>query len=186
MFDSNYTSGTNYYLYFTPTKNKTVSHKLHHFRKFISADEPFPKALCILETCVSGNNNIFEKLALTLESVTTLDECFKINSIPFYIPDFSLWTCEWNNFLFEVLYLVILYQSKNKFVEHTNKTFTVTFEKFKLTSFASLTMENTVVLPVLCTFIVRLICWVLLDQHQFLAIYLSLLLSHYNSFENLI
>ena len=36
------------------------------FDNFILADEPFAKPLCILETCVSGNNNIFGKLALSL------------------------------------------------------------------------------------------------------------------------
>ena len=36
------------------------------FENFILADEPFAKALQILETCVSVNNNLYEKLNLSL------------------------------------------------------------------------------------------------------------------------
>ena len=44
-------------------------------------------------------------------------------------------------------------------MEYTGKTFTVTFEKFKQVSFASSIMEDTAVFPVLCRFLIKLICW---------------------------
>ena len=40
------------------------------FESFISADEPFKKALQIFETCVLFNNNLCER---SLESLTTFD-----------------------------------------------------------------------------------------------------------------
>ena len=46
------------------------------FNNFILADEPFAKALQILETCVSINNDLCEKLLSMLESPTTFDESF--------------------------------------------------------------------------------------------------------------
>ena len=42
------------------------------------ADEPFAKALRIFETCVSVNNNLCQKLVLSLESPIKFDESFKI------------------------------------------------------------------------------------------------------------
>ena len=41
------------------------------FKSFILADEPSAKALRILETCVLVNNILWEKIALSLESLTT-------------------------------------------------------------------------------------------------------------------
>ena len=37
------------------------------FKNFKLADEPFSKALRILETCLTVNNNLWVKLVLTLE-----------------------------------------------------------------------------------------------------------------------
>ena len=44
-------------------------------------------------------------------------------------------------------------------MKYTGKSFTVTFEKFKKVSFASSVMEDTAVLPILCRFLIKLICW---------------------------
>ena len=45
---------------------------------FVFADERFAKALRIIETCVSIDNNFCGKLAPSLESPTTFEERFKI------------------------------------------------------------------------------------------------------------
>ena len=68
------------------------------------ADEPFAKASRSLGTCVLVNNNLCWKLFPTLESLTTFDESFKVTSVPFFIPDFNLLSCELDNFTFKVLY----------------------------------------------------------------------------------
>ena len=48
------------------------------FDNFVFNDERFTKALQIIETCVSVDNNLCGKLASSLESQTTFDERFKI------------------------------------------------------------------------------------------------------------
>ena len=68
------------------------------FENPILSDEPFAKALRILETCVLVNINLCGKLVLSLESPTTLDERFKVTSVPFFVPDFNLWSCKLDNF----------------------------------------------------------------------------------------
>ena len=75
---------------------------------FLLADEPFAKALRILETCVSVNNNLCEKLS-SLESPTTFDESFQVTWVPFFILDFNSLSCELDKLTFKVLYWVILY-----------------------------------------------------------------------------
>ena len=63
------------------------------FEKFILADEQFAKALRIVQTCVGVNNNLCGKLVLSLEFLikfSIFDERFKFTSVPFFIPDFSL------------------------------------------------------------------------------------------------
>ena len=55
---------------------------------FIFADERFGKALRIIETCVSIDNNFCGKLAPSLESPTTFEERFKITWVLFFIADF--------------------------------------------------------------------------------------------------
>ena len=79
------------------------------FENFTLTDERFFKALGILETCVSVNNNLCGKLVSSLEFSTTFDERFKVPSVPFFIADFKLLSCELKNFTFYVLYWVILY-----------------------------------------------------------------------------
>ena len=80
-----------------------------NFDYFISADELFAKALQIFKACVLVNNNSCEKLFSTLESSTTFDESSKITSVPFFIPDFTLLSCELDNVTFIGLYWVVLY-----------------------------------------------------------------------------
>ena len=64
------------------------------FDSYILAEELFTKALRSLKTCVLVNNNWCRKLFSSLESPTTLDKIVKVTSIPFFIPDFNLLSCE--------------------------------------------------------------------------------------------
>ena len=54
-------------------------------------------------------NNLCGKLFSSLESPTTFDEIFKVTSVPFFIPDFNLLSCELDNFTSNMLYLVNIY-----------------------------------------------------------------------------
>ena len=62
------------------------------------------------------------KIILIIRSPTTFEEILKINSVPFFIPDFNLLSCELDNFTF-------IYIEQNKSVEHIHNTFTVRCEK---------------------------------------------------------
>ena len=64
------------------------------FDNFILAEEPFAKVLRNIEICVLVNNNVCGKLFSSLESPTTFDENLKVTSVPFFIPDFNLLSCE--------------------------------------------------------------------------------------------
>ena len=79
------------------------------FDNFILANELFSKVLQSLETYVWVNNNLCRKLVSSLELPTTFDESFKVTSVPFFIHNFNLLSCELDNFKFQVLYWVILY-----------------------------------------------------------------------------
>ena len=46
------------------------------FSKFILANKPFAKALGVFETCVSVNNNLYEKLVSSLVLQIKFDERF--------------------------------------------------------------------------------------------------------------
>ena len=74
-----------------------------YLQYFILVDEPFAKALQILETYVSVNSTLCGKLFSSLESPVTFDERFKVTSRPFFIPDFNLLSCELDNFTYKVL-----------------------------------------------------------------------------------
>ena len=74
------------------------------FENFILADEPFAKALQILETCVSVNNCLCGKLLSSFKLLIKFDERFKVTLVPFTIPDFNLLSCELDNFTFHALY----------------------------------------------------------------------------------
>ena len=53
----------------------------------------FAKALRILETCLSVNNNSYGKLSLSLELSIMFDDNLKTISISFFIADFNLFNC---------------------------------------------------------------------------------------------
>ena len=77
------------------------------FNNFISADEPFAKALWSFKNCVLVNSNYDENYSL--ESAITYDEILKVTSVPFLIPHFHLLSCQLDNLTFKVLYWAILY-----------------------------------------------------------------------------
>ena len=54
----------------------------------------------LTNTCVLVNNNLCEKLVSSLELPTTFDERFKVTLVPFFIPEFTLLSCELDNFTF--------------------------------------------------------------------------------------
>ena len=74
------------------------------FEKFILADDPFAKALQILETCVSVNNVLCGELVSSLEFPIKFDERFKVTSVLLYTPDFNFLSCELVTFTFKVLH----------------------------------------------------------------------------------
>ena len=53
------------------------------FDDFILADEPFAKVLQSFETWILVNINLCRKLSASLESPISLDESFKVVSVPF-------------------------------------------------------------------------------------------------------
>ena len=79
------------------------------FDNFILADKPFMKALQSLEICPLNNNNLCGKLVPSLELRTIFDERFKVTSVPFFIPDVNVLSFALDNFIFKVLYGLILY-----------------------------------------------------------------------------
>ena len=64
------------------------------------------------ETCVLVNNNLCGKLFSSLESRTKFDEIFKTTSVPFFIPDFNLLSCELDSFTFKVVYFILKQKMK--------------------------------------------------------------------------
>ena len=62
------------------------------------------KALKLFITCLLVSNNLYGKLFSSLELPTTVDEIFKVTSIPFFIPNFYLSSCKLDNFTFKVLH----------------------------------------------------------------------------------
>ena len=56
-----------------------------------------------LVTCVLINNNLCGKLFSSLKPATFHD-CFKVISVPFFIADFNLLSCELDNPTFKMLY----------------------------------------------------------------------------------
>ena len=111
----------------------------------ILANEPFTKALRPLKTYVLVNNNLCRKLVSYLEFMIKFDERFKASSVPIFIPDFNLLSCELDNLHLkcytESFYINIILK-QNKII-----TLTVPFEKSTTVSFSSLIMENICVTP---------------------------------------
>ena len=54
------------------------------FENFILADEPFTKALRIIETCVLVKKDLWEKLVSSSDSPTAFDGTFIVNWVPSY------------------------------------------------------------------------------------------------------
>ena len=96
------------------------------FDNFILADEVFGKASQTYENCALVNKNLCGKLFPSLEWPTIFDECFKVTSVPFFIPDFNLLSCKLDNFTFNLLYWrlfiwhchLIFFFHPSKFTEH--------------------------------------------------------------------
>ena len=78
------------------------------FNNFLPAVEPFAKVLQILETCELVNNNWCRKLVLSLESLITFNERFKVTWVLFFVVDFNLLICKLDNYKFKKLYSAIL------------------------------------------------------------------------------
>ena len=76
--------------------------------------ELFAKALLRFETCVLVNNNLWGKLFSSLESVTTFDEIFKVTSVPSFVPDLNLLSCEVDSFTFKVLFYINIISKQNE------------------------------------------------------------------------
>ena len=62
------------------------------------------KFLQSLETFVLVNDNLCRNLFLSLESPKTFNGSFRVTSVPVFLPDCSLLSCELENFTFKVLY----------------------------------------------------------------------------------
>ena len=73
----------------------------------ISADELFAKDLRILETCLSVNNNSWEKLVSLLPIM--FGNNLNTTSDSFFITDFNLLSYDFDSFTLKLLYCVILY-----------------------------------------------------------------------------
>ena len=80
-----------------------------NFNSFILADELYSKALRSLQTCLLVNITLCVKLYSSLKLPITFDEIFRVHSVPFFILDLNLLSCELDDFMLKVLYLVILY-----------------------------------------------------------------------------
>ena len=73
------------------------------------ADELFWKSFTKSQICVLVNNNLCGNLISSLELPIIFNERFRVNSVPFFSPDFNLLICELDNYIFQVLYGVVLY-----------------------------------------------------------------------------
>ena len=76
--------------------------------------ELFAKALLRFKTCVLVNNNLWGKLFSSLESPTTFDEIFKVTSVPSFVPDLNLLSCEVDSFTFKVLSYINIILKQNE------------------------------------------------------------------------
>ena len=79
------------------------------FENLILDDESSAIPLRSLDICVLVNNNLWGKSVSLVVLPTTFDERFRVTSVPFFIPDFNLLSCESDNVTFKVLYWAILY-----------------------------------------------------------------------------
>ena len=79
------------------------------FNNFTLADEIFAKVLRSLQTCLSVNYDLCEKLVLSLELPIIFDERVNVTSVAVFIPDFNLSNCELVNFTVKLSYWDTLY-----------------------------------------------------------------------------
>ena len=75
------------------------------FENLISVDVWLAKALRRFATCLLFNNNLCGKLASSSELPIIFDDNLKITSTPFFIADFNLLSCEFDNFTFKLFYI---------------------------------------------------------------------------------
>ena len=54
-------------------------------------------------------NNLWGKLVSSLDWPTAFEERFRVTSVPFSVSDYNLLSCKLDNFIFKVLYWVMLY-----------------------------------------------------------------------------
>ena len=73
------------------------------FENFTLVDELFAKASQNCESCVSVDNSLCGKL-VSSSNFPKGYERFRVTSVPFFIVDFKLLSCELDNFTFKVLY----------------------------------------------------------------------------------
>ena len=108
--------------------------------------------LIVLFYAIEFFNNYILAEKLFAKALWSLGSCVLFTLVPFFIPDFNLLICESYNFIFKVLYWVILYWSQKK------NTFTVPCEESKTVSFASSIMKN--ITAFFSRFLVKLICFI--------------------------
>ena len=70
----------------------------------MSTDTLLANALRILETCLSVSNSSCGKLVLSIELPIMLGYNLTTTSFSFFIADFNLLSCEFNNFTFTLFY----------------------------------------------------------------------------------
>ena len=139
------------------------------FNNFILAEELFANALQNFQTYVLVNNNLCRKLYSSLEPPATFDENFKVASVPFFIPDFNLLSCELENFTHKVYiesFYIDITLEQTKIVKHAvansyddfYNTYTVSCEKLKMGFFTSSIIKNNDLSLPPSKFSVKLIC----------------------------
>ena len=111
------------------------------FGKLISVDVWLAKALRVFATFLLVNNNLCGKLASSSGLPIIFDDNLKNTSVPFFIADFNLLSCEFDNFTFKLLYFESFYIRLKIITQHIYNTFTVSCAKFEIVSFASFKMK---------------------------------------------
>ena len=77
---------------------------LFAFDNLISVDVWVAKALRRFGTCRLVNNNLCWKLVSSSELPILFDDNLKTTSVPFFVADFNLLSCEFDNFTLKLLY----------------------------------------------------------------------------------
>ena len=81
------------------------------FNNFVLHGEPLAKSLRGLKTCVAVTTNLWGELVSSLELPITFGEISNVILARLFIPDFSSWSCEFENFKLNILshFILILY-----------------------------------------------------------------------------